>query len=67
MPCTCSVILAEFESFRNYKGFSVISTGNLSYYESENVSDFSLHDIFEFENFRFPVLYEKKPSLGSKM
>ena len=22
--CTCSVILAEVESFRNYKGFSII-------------------------------------------
>ena len=39
--CTCSVTLGrEVESFRNYKGFSIIFpenlTGNLSNYESEN-------------------------------
>ena len=38
--CTCSVTLGrEVESFRNYKGFSIIFpenlTGNLSNYESE--------------------------------
>ena len=27
---------------------------NLTYYESENFSDSSLHHIFESENFRFP-------------
>ena len=31
----------------------------LSYYESENFSDSSLHHIFESENCRFPFLYEK--------
>ena len=33
---------------------------NLTYHEeSEKFSDFSLHCIFESENFRFPFLYEK--------
>ena len=28
---------------------------------------FSLHQIYESENFRFPFFYEKKPNLGSEM
>ena len=55
--CTCSVILGELESIRNYNGFNNILRNvrcNLTYYESENFSDSSLHHIFESENFRFP-------------
>ena len=32
---------------------------NLTYYESENFSDSSLHHISESENFRFPFLNQK--------
>ena len=60
--CICSVILGELESFRNYKGFSIIFQKFLeqytTYYESENCFDFSLH-IFESENFSFPFCYQK--------
>ena len=56
--CNCSVILGELESFRNYKGFSIIFpkilNAILTIYESENFSCSSLHHIFESENFRFP-------------
>ena len=38
------------------------------YYESEIFFFvFSLHQIYESENFRFPFFYEKKPNLGSEM
>ena len=61
--CICSVILRELESFRNYKGFSIIFPKFLeqfiTYYESEICFDFSLDHIFESENFRFPICYEK--------
>ena len=54
----CSVILGELRSFRNYKGFSIIFFEtfrcNLTFYESENLSDPSLYHILEFEKFRFP-------------
>ena len=41
---------------------------NLTYYESENFSDSSLHHIFGSENnFRFPFFYEKQPNLGREM
>ena len=41
---------------------------NLTYYESENFSDSSLHHIFVPQNnFRFPFIYEKYPNLGSEM
>ena len=67
----CSVVQGERESFRNYKGFSIIFPkilcANLTYYISENFPDSSLHHIFESENFRFPLFYEKEPSLGRKM
>ena len=54
--CICSVILAELESFRNYKGsfFPENFRCNLKFYESKNFSDSPLHGIFESENFRFP-------------
>ena len=60
--CTCSVKLGELESFRKYKGFSIISRKfrwNLTYCESDNFCDSSLHHIFESESFRHPFLYEK--------
>ena len=61
--CICSVILGELESFRNNKCFSIIFLKkfrcNLMYYESENFTDSSLQHIFESENFRFPLFYEK--------
>ena len=61
--CTCLVILEELESFRNYKGFSIILQKILdaiiiTYYESETFSDSSLHHIFESENVRFPFFME---------
>jgi len=69
----CSVIPGERKSFRNYKGFSIIfpkilgairsSWFNLTFYESENFSDSSLHHILEPENFRFPFHFPKKNSV----
>ena len=55
----CSAILGELESFRIYKGLSIIFPkilqAILSFtWESENLSDPSLHPIFEPETFRFP-------------
>ena len=57
--CAILVILGEIESFRNYKGFSIILLKVLdaiiiTYYESENFSDSSLHHFLESENVRFP-------------
>ena len=60
--CICSVILGELESFRNYKALVLLTENfrfNLTYYESENFTDSSLHHIFESENFSFPFFYEK--------
>ena len=56
--CACLVILGELESFRNYKGFSIsllniLDAIIITYYESENFSDSSLHHILESENVRF--------------
>ena len=55
---TCSVILGELKSFRNYKGFSIIFPKILgvilTFYDSENLSDSSLHHILESESFTFP-------------
>ena len=45
----------NLRSFRNYKGFGIIFPRcNLTFYESENFSDSSLHHILESENYRFP-------------
>ena len=59
------VILGEFQSFRNYKVFSIFFLENfkciLTFYESKNFSDSSLHHILESENFRFP--FSKKNSV----
>ena len=53
--CICLVSLGDFESFRNYKGFSIIFMKIFfSFYERENFSDSYLNHIFESENFRFP-------------
>ena len=63
---TCSVILGELKSFRNYKGFSIFSENfgcNLTFYEGKNFSDYSLHHILESENFRFR--FSKKNSVTS--
>ena len=49
----CSVILGQFESFRNYQGFSIIFWKILDERGRENFSDSSFHRIFESENFRF--------------
>ena len=57
-----SVILGELKSFRNYKGFSItFPRCNLTFCESENFSDPSLHHILESEIFRFP--FSKKNSV----
>ena len=50
--CTCSVILGELESFRDYNGFSIIfpkivDICNIMYYENENFTYSSLHHIFD--------------------
>ena len=50
----CSVILGQFDSFRNYQGFSIIFWKILDERGRENFSDSSFHRIFESENFRFP-------------
>ena len=72
--CASSVIIGElaYESFRNYKDsnqyyFAENFRCSLAYYESENISDSSLHHIFESKNFKFPFLFEKKPNLDSEM
>ena len=63
--------VGEFKSFGNYKGLGImfpkILDAILTYYERGTFSDSSLHLIFEFENFRFPFLYEKYPNFESKM
>ena len=41
------------------KKFCPMIRCSLTYYESVNCSDSSLHHIFESENFRFPFYYEK--------
>ena len=68
--CICSVFLGEFTSFRNCKGFGIISPKILdAIYRITKVKNFfdsSLHHIFESENFRF-LLYEKYPNLGNEM
>ena len=55
----------EFESFRNYKGFSIVFPENfrcnLSFYERENFSDSCLNHTFESEHFRF--LFSTKNSI----
>ena len=51
--CICSVILGEMESFRNYKGFSIIFPIILDAIWREIFSDSSLRRIFESENFSF--------------
>ena len=65
--CICSVILGELKSFRNYKSLQALQyyfpenvRCNLTFYESENFSDSSLHHILESENFRFPFHFSKK-------
>ena len=63
----CSVIVGELKSFRNFKlqglqyyfseNFRCNQHGswcNLTFYESKNFSDSSLHHILETKNFRFP-------------
>ena len=64
--CICSVILGEliFESFRNYKGLSIIFPKILDeIWRSTKVKHFviplAIPHIFESENFRFPFFYEK--------
>ena len=49
--CICSIVLGKLQSFRNYKGFSIIFPKILDaiYIMSENFSDSSLHRIFESE------------------
>ena len=63
--CICSVILVDFKSFRNYKGFSIVFPENfrcnLSFYERENFSDSYLNHTFESEHFRF--LFSTKNSI----
>ena len=63
----CSVILGELKSFRNYQSLQALQyyfpenvRCNLTFYESENFSDSSLHHILESENFRFPFHFSKK-------
>ena len=38
----------------------------MKFKESENFSDFSLYRIFESENFKGSLLYEKLPKVGSE-
>ena len=61
--CIYSVIKGEFESFRKYKDFQYYFLENFrcifTYYESEHLTDSSLHHIFESENCRFPFFLKK--------
>ena len=45
-------VLTKLQGLQYY--FAENSRCNLTYYESENFYDSSLHHIFESENFRFP-------------
>ena len=54
----------KFVSVRSSQGSLTLFEITRAYYESETFSDFSLHCIFESENFRFPFLYEKQANLG---
>ena len=63
--CICSVILGqgnlslyEITCADNIM-FPKTLESNLTYYESDNFSDSSLHHICESENFRFPFLNQK--------
>ena len=69
--CICSVMLGELEPSRNYSGFSMIFPMqhfrcNLTFNESENFSDSSLHDLFESENVRFPFSVKHSLTWGVK-
>ena len=60
----CSVILGELKSSKLQElqyYFPENFRSNLSFYESENFSDNSLHHNLESENFRFP--FSKKNSV----
>ena len=45
--------------FRNFTVFSRTFYMQITYNESENFSGSSLHHVFESENFRCPILWEK--------
>ena len=47
--CICWVILGKLESFRNYKGFSIIFRKIL-----DAMTYYASYHIFESEKFRFP-------------
>ena len=61
--CISSVILGQLESFRNYKGFSIIFPkildAILSFTKVIFFPDSFLHRILESENCRFPFFNEK--------
>ena len=61
--CISSVILWQLESFRNYKGFSIIFLkildAILSFTKVIFFPDSFLHRILESENCRFPFFNEK--------
>ena len=61
--CIRSVILGEFESFRNYKGFSIIFPKILDVILKVKKWEFFwflyFHHIFESEKFRFPLFLRK--------
>ena len=65
----CYVILGELQTFRNYKGLSIIFSKILDsiWHESETFSGFHRNRIFESENFKFPPFsLRKKAQLGSE-
>ena len=68
--CICLVMLGELETFRNLHGLQSYLPENLrcncTFYESENFSYSSLHQIFESENFIL-FFYEKLPNISSKI
>ena len=68
--CICLVMLGELETFRNLHGLQSYLPENLrcncTFYENENFSYSSLHQIFESENFIL-FFYEKLPNISSKI
>ena len=66
----CSVILGQLESFRNYKGFSIIFRKILTaIYSSTKVTIFltTLCIVFSIPKFLVSFLYKKQLNQGSEM
>ena len=67
--CICLVIQGDFQSFGNYKGFSIIFPKMLDAiyrFSNERIFDSYLNNIFESENLRFPFSTKDSITCGVK-